>query len=68
MRYLHACNLEAQRLFPLVQGISRVTQKDLVLSGYLVPAGTVWLLGISEYVGLQGRPVATGGTGGPGPP
>ncbi|KAH8417248.1 hypothetical protein KR222_007047 [Zaprionus bogoriensis] len=38
--YLRACIKESQRLFPLVIGHARTTNRDCVLSGYRVPAGT----------------------------
>ncbi|XP_078486707.1 cytochrome P450 10-like [Ciona intestinalis] len=44
MKYLHACALEAQRMFPLTAGTSRRLPVDVVLSGYNVPAGTRLLL------------------------
>ena len=40
MKYLHAVNMEAQRLYPLTLGSARTIQSDMVLSGYHVPAGT----------------------------
>lgn len=39
--YLRACVKEAMRIYPLSVGIVRVTQSDLVLSGYRVPKGAV---------------------------
>ena len=41
MKYMHAVNLEAQRLFPLIVFFQRKLPVDLVLSGYQVPAGTI---------------------------
>ncbi|EDW83217.1 uncharacterized protein Dwil_GK22742 [Drosophila willistoni] len=38
--YLRACVKESQRVYPLIVGNSRVTEKDCVLSGYRVPANT----------------------------
>uniref|UniRef100_H2Z7V0 Uncharacterized protein n=1 Tax=Ciona savignyi TaxID=51511 RepID=H2Z7V0_CIOSA len=40
MKYLHACVLEAQRMFPLTVGTTRRLLQDTILSGYLVPKGT----------------------------
>ena len=39
-KYLKACVWESMRLNPLTYANARTTQKDLVLSGYTVPAGT----------------------------
>lgn len=39
--YLRACLKESMRVYPLSVGMVRVTQSDLVLSGYRVPKGTV---------------------------
>ncbi|KAH8360237.1 hypothetical protein KR093_011462, partial [Drosophila rubida] len=38
--YLRACIKESQRMYPLVVGHARTTNRDCVLSGYKVPAGT----------------------------
>ncbi|KAM8704115.1 hypothetical protein ACLKA7_008686 [Drosophila subpalustris] len=38
--YLRACIKESQRMYPLVIGNTRTTNRDCVLSGYKVPAGT----------------------------
>lgn len=40
MPYLRACIKEALRVYPLAVGNIRVNQKDVVLSGYRVPAGS----------------------------
>ena len=40
MKYLKAVQHESQRLMPVVGGFSRITQKDMVLSGYQIPTGT----------------------------
>ncbi|UYV70725.1 hypothetical protein LAZ67_8000380 [Cordylochernes scorpioides] len=40
MRYLKACVKESMRISPIVDGTSRTLQQDVVMSGYLVPAGT----------------------------
>ncbi|XP_011205388.2 cytochrome P450 CYP12A2 [Bactrocera dorsalis] len=39
--YLRACLKEALRMYPVTIGNCRVPQKDVVLSGYRVPKGTV---------------------------
>lgn len=44
MPYLRACIKESQRIYPLGVGNARVNQKDVVLSGYRVPAGTQVLM------------------------
>lgn len=38
--YLRACIKESQRIHPLIVGHARTTNRDCVLSGYKVPAGT----------------------------
>uniref|UniRef100_H2XQG6 Cytochrome P450 n=2 Tax=Ciona intestinalis TaxID=7719 RepID=H2XQG6_CIOIN len=38
MSYLHACMLESQRLLPFSIGTNRRYSKDIVLSGYKIPA------------------------------
>ncbi|KAL7731000.1 hypothetical protein ACLKA6_014223 [Drosophila palustris] len=38
--YLRACIKESQRVYPLVFGHARTTERDCVLSGYKVPANT----------------------------
>ena len=40
VRYLKACLQESQRMLPVVAGTSRITNVDMVLSGYQVPKGT----------------------------
>ena len=37
--YLKAFIHESQRLLPAVSGMSRITQKDMVLAGYQIPEG-----------------------------
>ncbi|XP_059224404.1 cytochrome P450 CYP12A2 isoform X2 [Stomoxys calcitrans] len=39
MPYLRACIKESQRIYPLAVGNVRVAAKDVVLSGYRIPAG-----------------------------
>ncbi|XP_050557099.1 cytochrome P450 302a1, mitochondrial [Spodoptera frugiperda] len=39
--YVRACIKESLRLNPVSVGIGRLTQKDFVLRGYLIPKGTV---------------------------
>ncbi|XP_062593652.1 probable cytochrome P450 CYP44 [Saccostrea cucullata] len=41
MTYLKACVKESQRILPIGLEIKRILKKDLVLGGYLVPAGTI---------------------------
>ncbi|KFM65992.1 putative cytochrome P450 49a1, partial [Stegodyphus mimosarum] len=48
MPYLRACVKESMRLSPTVQGTSRTLDKDIVLSGYRVPANT--LITLNYYV------------------
>ena len=40
MRYMKAVQMESQRISPSVWGTSRVFDKDIVVSGYNIPAGT----------------------------
>jgi len=40
LKYLKAFIHESQRHLPAVSGMSRITQKDLVLAGYQIPSGT----------------------------
>lgn len=44
MVYLKACIKESMRITPTVQGTSRTLDKDIVLSGYRIPAKTTFLL------------------------
>ncbi|GIX67406.1 cytochrome P450 CYP12A2 [Caerostris extrusa] len=41
LKYFNACFKESLRLNPVVGGTARTLAKDVVLSGYLVPAGTL---------------------------
>ena len=41
MKYLKAVQHESQRLLPAVGGLGRTTQKDMVLSGYQIPKGSM---------------------------
>ena len=40
MKYLRACSQESQRLLPVASGLARKTERELIMSGHLVPAGT----------------------------
>lgn len=40
MKYLKACQTESQRLWPIANSTARRTEKELVLGGYKIPAGT----------------------------
>ncbi|KAF8782786.1 putative cytochrome P450 49a1 like protein [Argiope bruennichi] len=40
LSYLRACVKESMRLYPTVQGTSRTLDRDIVLSGYRIPANT----------------------------
>ena len=40
MRYMKAVQMESQRIQPSVFGTSRMFDKDLVINGYNIPAGT----------------------------
>ncbi|KAH8290641.1 hypothetical protein KR054_004749 [Drosophila jambulina] len=48
MPYLRACIKEGLRITSITPGNFRITTKDLVLSGYQVPAGTGVLMGVLE--------------------
>jgi cytochrome P450 len=43
MKYLKACIKESLRINPTVNGTTRTTEHDIVLSGYRIPKGTVLL-------------------------
>ncbi|EDV25236.1 uncharacterized protein TRIADDRAFT_56978 [Trichoplax adhaerens] len=45
MSYLRGVLKESQRIYPVVQGLSRIIAKDVVLSGYHVPAKTMIITG-----------------------
>ena len=40
MRYMKAVQMESQRILPSIWGTSRVFDKDIVVNGYNIPAGT----------------------------
>jgi len=40
MKYLKACQVESQRILPIGGMLGRITEVDLVLGGYHIPAGT----------------------------
>ena len=40
MKYLRTVQKESQRILPAISGLNRITQKEIVLSGYRIPAGT----------------------------
>ncbi|KAG8201508.1 hypothetical protein JTE90_011184 [Oedothorax gibbosus] len=44
MHYLKACVKESMRINPTVQGTSRTLDKDIVVSGYRIPANTLFTL------------------------
>ncbi|GBN30371.1 putative cytochrome P450 301a1, mitochondrial [Araneus ventricosus] len=44
LSYLRACVKESMRLCPTVQGTSRILDRDIVLSGYRIPANTQIIL------------------------
>lgn len=48
MPYLRACLKESLRIMPITPGNMRVCVKDLLLSGYQIPAGTGVLMGVME--------------------
>ena len=43
MRYMKALQMESQRILPSVWGSSRMFDKDIVVNGYNIPAGTTVL-------------------------
>ena len=45
LKYLKACLSESQRMLPVTVGTARISQVDMVLSGYQVPKGTFVLRG-----------------------
>lgn len=46
MPYLRSCLKEALRIMPITPGNLRVCVKDILLSGYRIPAGTSVLMGV----------------------
>ena len=40
MKYLRACSQESHRLLPVISGVSRRIQKEVLLSNYTIPPGT----------------------------
>lgn len=44
LRYMRACLKETFRMTPITDGNGRFLEKDLVLSGYLIPAGTIVIM------------------------
>lgn len=43
LHYVKACIKESMRLFPIVQGTVRALDHDIVVSGYRIPAGVVFM-------------------------
>ncbi|XP_071520796.1 probable cytochrome P450 CYP44 isoform X2 [Panulirus ornatus] len=51
LHYLKACVKEVFRFYPVGESVQRLPQKDMVLSGYHVPAGTY--LDLNAYIWLR---------------
>lgn len=53
MPYLRSCLKESLRIMPITPGNMRVCVKDVVLSGYQIPAGTGVLMGVMELANSE---------------
>ena len=41
MKYMRAVQMESQRILPSIWGTSRMYEKDVIIGGYRIPAGSV---------------------------